>query len=293
MNSKAQYTNMRLTASQYDIGAIEWMAPLLSGSSSGAWRIESKKGSFILRRCRSVMAAADEYAISEVMLGCDFIPEILLTKDGERFAMGEDGFYNLQTRFEGEPLSEINENTISEAAVILVTLHQKLRAARLHLHGFDRFALFDRSYEEIIKLSEYPDAWPLFKRINEFCEPESIREDCIHGDAGIWNFLSGKGSLRLIDFGEARMGSVFTDHAGFLVSALEKTEEETAAQYLRQYLDVCAEQGSPLDPAALHTYIDHWLLKGLYVSLSYGNPERTIRRTMDIYDQFIRLFKAL
>jgi len=78
-----------------------------------------------------------------------------------------------------------------------------------------------------------------------------------------------------------------------LVSALEKTEEETAAQYLRQYLDVCAEQGSPLDPAALHTYIDHWLLKGLYVSLSYGNPERTIRRTMDIYDQFIRLFKAL
>ncbi len=168
MNSKAQYTNMRLTASQYDIGAIEWMAPLLSGSSSRAWRIESKKGSFILRRCRSVMAAADEHAISEVMLGCDFIPEVLLTKDGERFAMGEDGFYNLQTRFEGEPLSEINENIISEAAVILVTLHQRLRAARLHLHGFDRFALFDRSYEEIIKLSEYPDAWPLFKRINEF-----------------------------------------------------------------------------------------------------------------------------
>lgn len=286
MNRIEQYGTIRAIAEKYDIGAISWMAPLFSGSSADVWRIESEKGNRILKRFSRIIRAIREYQISETLKAYAFAAEILPAKDGECFVFGNRAVYSLQTAFDGEPVNEVNEDILSRAVQILVTVHRVLTAAGINPGVNDRFTLSKCTEEDFEKLPAYPAAWPLLSRIEELGELERRQDACIHGDTGIWNFLVENGEVRLIDFTEARMGSPYPDHAGFIVSALENLDKETARRYLSFYLDACAKAGAAPDPAVLHKAADLCLLRGIYAAHSFENRDRMIQQAMRAYHFF-------
>ena len=293
MTGTKEYGKIRQLAEQYDIGAILFMAPLSSGNTCHAWRIDSEKGSWILRKCHSIMSAADEYALSEALFQTDITPVILHTKEGERFVFGDNGVFNLQTRIEGEPLTDVNEDIMRKTAAAFVTVHRILKDAKIHLHFNDRFGLHSLSWENITKAAEEPGTAALIRELDELYRFEADTGECIHGDAGIWNILLENGEIRIIDFGEARMGNTYLDHAGFLVSALEQKDPETAAALVKCYMDASAKAGRQLDPAILHKAVRLWLLRGVFAALAFENHRSLIERTMKTNDLFHQVFREL
>ena len=291
MTVTKEYGKIRQLAEKYDIGAILYMAPLSSGSTCHAWRIDSEKGSWILRKCHSIMNAADEYAVSEALFQTDITPVILHTKEGERFVFAEDCVCNLQTRITGDPLSDVNEDIMRKTAAAFVTVHRILKDAKIHLHSHDRSGLHSLSWEKIAKAAEVPGTIGLIRELEDLYSFEADTGECIHGDAGIWNILLENGEIRIIDFGEARMGNTYLDHAGFLVSALEQKDPETAAALVKCYMEASAEAGRQLDPATLHKAVRLWLLRGVFAALTFEKHRSLIERMMKTNDLFHQVFR--
>lgn len=93
----------------------------------------------------------------------------------------------------------------------------------------------------------------------------------IHGDLGPWNMLDDRGTVRVIDFGEARLGDPYFDLASALAGLVNHSAPERRAQNAAAFLDACRER-LPLDLPRLKEQLALWAWRGIAQCAAGGEP---------------------
>jgi Ser/Thr protein kinase RdoA (MazF antagonist) len=119
---------------------------------------------------------------------------------------------------------------------------------------------------------------------------DSICEQPIHGDLGIWNMLWTTNGVQIIDFGECRYGSVYLDVAAALTSAAAiMTQPQSPQVLLDMFRKSYAEQNCPLEEARLLEFIGLWFVRGIFAVLSNKKMSQSNRESAVL--NFLRKLK--
>lgn len=282
-----------LLLKDYQIGTPVYLEKISRGNSSFSWRADTDRGSYILRKVRSPLTANDEYAISEALWGTGITAALIQTALDLPYAVGEDGFYDLQERLGGKPVTKVNEDNVRRMAKTAALMHRYLREADIHVHLNDRFSLADKLNEDRFnKLYVWKHGQTLFREIKELLDLESEKTQAIHGDLGIWNLLEDGMEIHIIDFGECRMGNAYFDYAALLVSILEARKETDPAILMNSFLKGLQEGGIKADLIQLRKAAHLWILRGMAAAFEFEDHEWLIRDMQKTYDTIETLMRS-
>ena len=260
----------------YDIGRIQYIGEISEGNSSFASRIETDRGSYILRRVHGFKNAMNEYEIGEALWGTGISPCIILTKDGMPYTFCEH-IYDLQERMNGQPIAHITQRLAYEMGKTVIRMRNLLADAQpkfLHVH--DRFSLHAKLSEEYFyTLHTFKGAWDLFGQLHELTEMDYDSSAVVHGDLGIWNLLEDSGKIHIIDYGEAHLGSPYFDAGALLFSIIDSVKETEQKQIYDAYLEGCRSE-SDIDLYELCKAVHLCTLRGLCAALEFPEPDPLI-----------------
>lgn len=264
----------------YDIGRIQYIGEISEGNSSFASRVDTDRGSYILRRVHGIRNAYNEYAIGEALWGTGISPAIILTEDENPYTVGEH-VYNLQERMNGQPITQITAELAYEMGKTVIRMRNILADAQLKFpHIADRFSLHEKLSEEYFyTLHTFKGAWDLFGQLHELTEMDYDSSVPVHGDLGIWNLLEEHGKIHIIDFGEAHMGSPYFDAGALLFSVIDSVKEAEQKQIFDAYLDGCRSE-SDIDLSELGKAVHLWTLRGLCAALDFPQPDPLIEELL-------------
>lgn len=258
-----------------------------SGTESNAMMVQFKTEKFILRRVRSLEQAKLEYETSLLLKGRKIVPEICLNAENKPYVESNREIYNLQRFVEGGPIRDINRDIIEEVAKQVANVHRALSACEMSADPMDRFSLGAlteqcKGKEDIlIECLEQKkiDVRQFLEKCNELIALDEIKEQLIHGDLGFWNMILSNHSVYIIDFGECRMGSIYTDMAAVTASILSKTSTSTDFVKLRDVLlNSYKVYNCTLDLDKLFDYVMLWYLRGIYAVLLSENEENSKKK---------------
>ncbi|WP_179218815.1 aminoglycoside phosphotransferase family protein [Saccharibacillus sp. O23] len=260
-----------------------------SGTSSEAKILETDRGRYVLRRLSGTAQARREYRISEALQGQDVCPEILRTRGGERWFEIEEICYNVQ-RFIEPAAGGAEVADHAELGSVAGKLHAGLRSETTDGQP-DRFDL-ERKWQAFLSSGTKPILQdPLILRLEEqvqlcLSEREELTDrTCIHGDLGKWNLIFGSRGVRIIDFGEARLGDRHFDLAALLTSTTDALEDR-AVQYLSAYIEGYSRYADGFDASALARHIRSWNVRGAVALLEHtGINERSARYAARMLEQ--------
>jgi Ser/Thr protein kinase RdoA (MazF antagonist) len=272
--------------------------PIVKGISSNACLVEVSNCRYVLRQIDSVQQAQNEWIISRVFAGQNIVPLILPTHSGLPCAYQGERCYNLQKFMENTPFNSCNEEQFLSIATQVGHLHQGLKNIRLQNGEHDRFCLhtlLQRSQENHELLhhclqSCSIDAMAFNDMVRNSLVLDSICEQPIHGDLGIWNMLWTTNGVQIIDFGECRYGSVYLDVAAALTSAAAiMTQPQSPQVLLDMFRKSYAEQNCPLEEARLLEFIGLWFVRGIFAVLSNKKMSQSNRESAVL--NFLRKLK--
>lgn len=247
----------------YELGTIERIASLKSGTVAQVWRMETSCGAFLVRTLAGKEQGELEWSIHQHLRakGFDRCPTIFLTAEGAPCLAVDGSWYQVQRFLPGNmpsPAAPGMPAAIARTVKELVSALSDCPPVKMD----DRFALA----EAWQRGKEY---WPLLntewtaeraeEMVSRCCGSAERDIQVIHGDLGLWNMIAdGQGRISVIDFGEARMGDSYFDYASALGSVINHTPADRRMDVCREFL---AELGA--DRARLLEQLRLWIWRGL------------------------------
>ena len=184
-----------------------------SGISSHARKIMCGETQGIFREIASEAQAKIESKFADVLAPQGIAPGLRLTKTKAAYVQDQGQFYNFQEYL--QPLSDKPRGV--ELAVYVGKTVARMQKVLFHKRMTlpvvpDRFALRQLKQKAQSRIAGFPTAitaehQAAIQRLLQDSLIINLREDQpIHGDLGLWNMLWTSSGLRIIDFGEARLG---------------------------------------------------------------------------------------
>lgn len=269
----------KILASQYDIPEIIEIESLSNGRTCEARIVKTKKQKYVLRSVREKERFDLEYSISMLKPLQAFVPRILTTQSKVPYIKIEHTYFNLQEYIENVPLVMTPE-TCAQLGKKVAIMHNELNVLKDMCVTKDRFNI-DKEYKKLKYGSEkmYQTLYEVYKNPDDIYQAlrlyDQDRTQMIHGDLGFWNLLNHHGQIYIIDFGEVRMGSHYSDIAALINSFSGKYNfHKDGESLLRPFFDAYLNEHHPLDWGKLIQYIKLWNFKGMVSYLNSGgtNP---------------------
>lgn len=236
--------------------------PMTPGTVSSVWRIRMERDTFLLRTLPDPAQGRAEWQIYRHLCSRGMrerVPGLLPTADGAPFLETDGACWQLQQFVDGQRPSFTAEGTAARLAETVLLLESAL-ADCPPIDRQDRFNLAS-------VWARGRQNWELLNAGISLREAERAVETClgfpqrrtqvIHGDLGPWNMLDADGVLRIIDFGEARMGEPCFDLASALAGVLNHAPAAMRDVLAEEYL---AAAGA--DASAMREQLLLWVWRG-------------------------------
>lgn len=262
--------NFKYLCDQYQLGRFRSAAELNSGTVAQVWRLETDSGTFLVRTLTDQGQGEKEWNIHRHLRtrGFTAMPAIVVPY------LEQGGlWYQVQEYCPGRRPSPERPGTAGKIADMAARL--VLAAAGCTVTDVsDRFDLAS-------VWAEYRLNWPLLelpfsqseadRRVAELSAIPVKDQQIIHGDLGLWNMLEEEGTIRVIDFGEARLGDPYFDLASALAGLINHSSAEDRRKNAAEFLAVCREN-MIVDMDRLAKQIDLWVWRGLAQCVRNPNP---------------------
>ena len=267
---------IRFICKLYGISPLQKFSPLSGGTAARVWRLDTPSRACLLRTLASPAQGELEWAVAQHLTARGFthFPAILPTAAGAPMAEVGGGFYQMQVFCPGtrpDPDRPGVSRQIGETAADLTrALAGFVPAAPMP----DRFALsaaWCAGREGFPRLGlplTLSEADRTAARLAVLPERDV---QLIHGDLGLWNMLDDRGVIRVIDFGEARLGDPYFDLASALAGLVNHSSPERRAQNAAAFLVACGER-LPLDLPRLKGQLALWAWRGIAQCAARGEP---------------------
>lgn len=254
--------NFKYLCTQYQLGRFRHAAELDPGTSSQVWRLETDSGIFLVRTLTDREQGEREWNIHRHLRKRNFtaMPAILVPY------FEQDGlWYQVQEYCHGKRPSPERPGTAGRIANMVTQLMMAAADCTVAADCPDRFDLAS-------VWSEYRLNWPLLELpilqseadrwVEELSAITASDRRLIHGDLGLWNMLEEGNEIRVIDFGEARLGDPYFDLASALAGLINHSAAESRSKHAAEFLVVCRECMT-LDMERLTNQIFLWVWRGL------------------------------
>lgn len=274
---------------QYKLGQFQSAAPLSPGTVSQVWRLETDAGAFLVRTLTGKAQGEMEWNIHQHLLSRGFrkMPAILITGRGKPFVEIDGTCYQIQQFCSGTCPSPERPGTAGRIAETVVELTRAAADCTAAVNLPDRFDL------EAV-WAEHHLNWPmlelpLFQKdadcwVAKLVGLPTQNVQLIHGDLGLWNMLEEDGVVRIIDFGEARMGDPYFDLASALAGLINHSSPESRRNNAAEFLAKCRER-MELDMDRLTDQISLWVWRGL--AQCVRDPEAWKKMAQRFYNALI------
>lgn len=252
------------------------VTPISRGTSSDAFLVSADQGTYVLRKLRSARQGDWEYQISTALAELGIAPLIICGVSGNPWAEANGCYYNLQEYVYGQRIQGCNGDIVCLAVRETARMHKKLSTLPCTHTSSDRFSLSSLlsacNWEILNCISSECTVQDLQELYTHMIPLDEEKQQWIHGDLGTWNMLYEKGRIRIIDFGECRMGSVYFDAAAVVTSLLSAIDDPAACvEYIRMFLKTYEENYVPLHWKKLLEYIQLWYARGILVNTTPEN----------------------
>ena len=230
---------------KYPISHIVSYEKVKSGNTAETFLINSKSKKWILRKLKGKVQGDAEFAITSHLCnrGVNCVSPITPTKDGNPyFCFGRD-YYNLQEYINGIVPKVSDKQMIQEIAKSVAYMQNALSDSEIIINSKDRFDLLDlwekgnTLWENLYYNNKVPYSTKEVEEIfMELYLETAGNNEIIHGDLGIWNMIWTNNEIKIIDFGESRMGDYYFDIAGALCSSIGYNESIKKVDELYRHL---------------------------------------------------------
>ena len=282
---------------KYPIVDIVSYEKVKSGNTAETFLINSKSKKWILRKLKDRAQGDAEFAITSHLFnkGVDCVSPIIPTKDGKPyFCFGED-YYNLQEYINGIVPEVSDKQIVQEIAKSVAYMQNALFDSEIIITSKDRFDLLDLwekgntlwehlySYGKVVYSTREVD-----EILKELYLETAGNNKIIHGDLVIWNMIWTNNQIKIIDFGEARMGDYYFDIAGALCSSIGYNKSiEKMAELSRTFIDTYSQNFFKINISRLRSYIQLWYWRGILSVLNneqfhINKKENVIKLSLDI-----------
>ncbi len=259
----------------YDIPKIVEIESLSNGRTCEAKIIKTIENKYVLRTVREKERFELEYSISMLKALHSFVPKILTTKGKEPYLKIEHTYFNIQEYIDNITL-EINQETCSQLGKKVAIMHNEINVLKENCTTKDRFSI-DKEYNKLKYGAEltykylyeiYDNPERTYQSLRLF---DQERTHMIHGDLGFWNLLNHYGEVYIIDFGEVRMGSHYSDIAALINSFSGKYNFSKEGElFLKVFFDAYLSQHEPIEWQKLEQFVRLWNFKGVVSYLNSG-----------------------
>ncbi|QSX06452.1 phosphotransferase [Sedimentibacter sp. zth1] len=285
----------------YPIGNLISYYKIEKGNTADTYFIETELGEWILRKIKNREQGYTEFGIVNHLLniGIECVPKIVESLDNKATVCIQGKFYNLQEYFKGNEPAIEDVKIISKVAESIALVQKGLDTCHIAFENTDRFEIkyqwenakniWQELYTKNIVAFSNKDVENIVRKLSDL---SSSNKQIIHGDLGIWNMLYKDDVLKIIDFGEARMGDYYFDIAGALASISEKSKNIPIEIICDEFIESYAKKKFLLDTNKLLSYIHLWYWRGILAIALSSNIESNIKgkviaefvKTIDIFD---------
>lgn len=248
----------------YGLSPLQPAQPLNPGTVAEVWKLETDKGPFLLRTLTGKEQGEREWAICQT-LPPHLCPAIFPGADGSPTVAAEGVWYQLQEYLDGDMPDPNTPGTPAKIAETVVALTHALIGCSPASQAADRFDL-DTVWKE------HRQNWPMLelslpltdadRRVAELTALPVCGTQVLHGDLGLWNMLDTAKGIRVIDFGEARMGDPYFDLASALGGLINHSTPELRLKNTGEFLSQCRAM-MELDMSRLTNQLRLWVWRGL------------------------------
>ncbi len=253
----------------WKIGQIQTLSPILSGTSSRTYSLQTSQGQYILRSVASRDQAERECAILRRLSGEGISAELVSAICEAGYIPYEGRYYSLQTCLPGKMPDLSKERQICSAAQTIGSFHKAMEALPQRRPDDDRFSaisLLQKAGTYSFPRGLFPETTGTVSQRREFLqslEAQLSTDHCIHADLGPWNLLWDGVTIRIIDFGESRPGDIHFDLAAVVCGILSKCgDRESFLRRLALLRSTYEESAGPVDTGRLQAAVSLWLLRG-------------------------------
>jgi len=211
-----------------------------SGNTSNAFKITTGYDKWILRSLKNEVQGIIELKVSKDIHKQipDIVAEIIYTKNNEPFVWHGGRLYNLQKYMEGHKVTP-NLDCHFQIGESIGRVHKFLEVCDCRHNQTDRFdieRLWGKVKHKWQNLYNYspelvPDTDKMNSIINDFINHTSVKSNLIHGDLGVWNMLIKQQKVKIIDFGEARLGNFYFDLSAGITTAIREDSNDVEIKY--------------------------------------------------------------
>lgn len=252
-----------------------------SGISSHARKIMCGKTQGIFREIASEAQAKTEAEFTAVLAPQGIAPGLKLTKTQATYVQDQGQFYNFQEYLQLSPGKPRGVELAAHVGKTVARMQKVLFHKRMTLPVVpDRFALGQLKQKAQCRIAWFPTAvtaehQAAIQRLLQDSLIINLREDQpIHGDLGLWNMLWITSGLRIIDFGEARLGDGYFDLAASLSSCIQNEPDHVLYPLMIEaFLNSYGDTYQAIDQPKLWAAIRFWLLRGVLAVISFQTPE--------------------
>ncbi len=254
--------NFKYLCAQYQLGRFRSVAELNPGTVSQVWRLETDLGAFLVRTLTEKEQGEREWSIDQHLRrrGFTAMPAVVVPY----FEQG-GLWYQVQEFCHGTRPSPSRSGTAGKIAAMVAELILAAADYTMEANGSDRFDLAAtwREHRQNWLLLEIPILQSeADRRVAELAGLPLQNVQLIHGDLGLWNMLEEGGEIRVIDFGEARVGDPYFDLASALAGLINHSSPENRRQNVVEFLATCRER-MELDMGRLTDQISLWVWRGM------------------------------
>ena len=242
------------------------IVPLRPGTEARVWRADCPAGAFLLRTLSGPEQGAREWTIVQHLIARGFaaLPAILTAPDGRPMAELDGAWYQLQTFCHGAMPDPGAPGAARRMARAVCSMEDALAdcppedfqtarpldelwaAARPGWAGLGLSLSADEADRAVARLAAAEEAGRV-----------------IHGDLGPWNMVDDGETVRVIDFGAARLGDPYFDLAAALGGIVNHAEDEERGESVKEFLDACRVLLPGFDGRRLKEQFFLWTWRGL------------------------------
>jgi len=275
---------------KYPIGDMISYKEVKSGNTAETFLINSKSKKWILRKLKDKNQGDIEFKVTNYILnkGVNSVSPIVSTRDRNPYFCFEKDYYNLQEYINGIVPKVSDEQMIQEIAKSVAYMQNALSDSEISIYSEDRFDLLNLWEKgKIFWKNQYCNGKVPYsdKELDEILKELYLEtagnNEIIHGDLGIWNMIWTNNEIKIIDFGESRMGDYYFDIAGALCSSIGYNEDiEKMNELYRVFIYTYSQNAFKINTLKLLSYIQLWYWRGIFSVINNERFDTNKKETM-------------